>query len=74
MKNKKATVPAVANQNQYYQSITRKNLFGLTRSQWSVILDNLECYAIVGGFALLTFISLILAWFGECGTLTLVKS
>ena len=66
MKNKKATAGTVANQNQYYPSITRKYLFGLTRSQWSVILDNLECDLVVGGFALLTFISLILAWFGEC--------
>lgn len=66
MKNKKATAGTVATQNQYYPSITRKNLFGLTRSQWSIILDNLECYAIVGGFAVLTFISLVLAWFGEC--------
>lgn len=66
MKNKKATAGTVANEIYSYPSIAQKNLFGLSRSQWSNILDNLECTLILGGFALLTFISLMMAWFGRC--------
>ena len=66
MKNKKATAGTVAIKNQQQPKYSTKNLFGLTRNQWSDILDNLECTLILGGFALLTFISLMMAWFGRC--------
>lgn len=44
----------------------KKNLFNLSRRQWSNILDDAELLAMMGLYATALFGSLILAWFGWC--------
>ncbi len=44
----------------------KKNLFGLSRKQWSRIIDDVEANIIASIFGALTFIALIMAWFGWC--------
>lgn len=57
-----------------HKKITHKkystNLFGLSRKQWSNILDNAEAIItntlVVITFGVMPFVGLFLAWFGRC--------
>lgn len=57
-----------------HKKITHKkystNLFGLSRKQWSKILDRVENaitdVLVVTTFGILPFVGLFLAWFGRC--------
>ena len=46
------------------------NLFGLSRKQWSNIIDRVETVItnalVVTTFGILPFVGLFLAWFGRC--------
>lgn len=46
------------------------NLFGLSRKQWSKIIDRVENaitdVLVVTTFGILPFVGLFLAWFGRC--------
>ena len=46
------------------------NLFGLSRKQWSNIIDRVENaitdVLVVATFGILPFVGLFLAWFGRC--------
>lgn len=66
---KKATIAVVANKNQH-QNYNTKNLFGLSRKQWSKILDHTETIItnvlVVITFGVMPFIGLFLAMFWRC--------
>ena len=66
---KKATI-AVAAQQKHRPNYNTKNLFGLSRKQWSKILDRLESVIVntlvVITFGVMPFIALFMAWFGRC--------
>ena len=65
---KKATIAVVANKNQH-QNYNTKNLFGLSRKQWSRILDVLdkvEGFIVLSAFSVLFVLSWFLAFFGRC--------
>lgn len=65
---KKATIAVVANKNQH-QNYNTKNLFGLTRKQWSRILDvldKIEGFIVLSAFSVLFVLSWFLAFFGRC--------
>lgn len=57
-----------------HKKITHKkystNLFGLSRKQWSKIIDRVENaitdVLVVTTFGILPFVGLFLAWFGRC--------
>ncbi len=57
-----------------HKKITHKkystNLFGLSRKQWSNIIDRTETVItdvlVVTTFGILPFVGLFLAWFGRC--------
>ena len=66
---KKATI-AVAAQQKHRPNYNTKNLFGLSRKQWSKILDHTETIItntlVVITFGLMPFIGLFLAMFWRC--------
>lgn len=66
--NKKMTVAAVINQKSQKKYST--NLFGLSRSQWSNILDHVETIItntlVVITFGVMPFVGLFLAMFARC--------
>ena len=66
---KKATI-AVAAQQKHRPNYNTKNLFGLSRKQWSKILDNAEAIItntlVVITFGVMPFIGLFLAMFWRC--------
>ena len=66
--NKKMTAGTVINFKSHKKYST--NLFGLSRSQWSDILDHTETIItntlVVITFGLMPFVALFLAWFGRC--------
>ena len=66
---KKATIAVVA-QQKHRPNYNTKNLFGLSRKQWSKILDRLESVIVntlvVITFGLMPFVALFLAMFGRC--------
>ena len=66
---KKATI-AVAAQQKHRPNYNTKNLFGLSRKQWSDILDHTETIItntlVVITFGLMPFIGLFLAMFARC--------
>ena len=66
---KKATIAVVAKQN-YRTNYNTKNLFGLSRKQWSKILDHTETIItntlVVITFGVMPFIGLFLAMFWRC--------
>ena len=65
---KKATIAVVANKNQH-QNYNTKNLFGLSRKQWSRILDvldKIEGFIVLSAFSVLFVLSWFLAFFGRC--------
>lgn len=68
-----------ANKNVVWETTTHKkithrkystNLFGLSRKQWSDILDHTENIItntlVVITFCVMPFVGLFLAWFGRC--------
>lgn len=65
---KKATI-AVAAQQKHRPNYNTKNLFGLSRKQWSRILDVLdkvEGFIVLSAFSVLFVLSWFLAFFGRC--------
>lgn len=66
--NKKMTAGTVINQKSQKKYST--NLFGLSRKQWSDIIDRVENaitdVLVVTTFGILPFVGLFLAWFGRC--------
>ena len=66
---KKATI-AVAAQQKHRPNYNTKNLFGLSRKQWSKILDRLESVIVntlvVITFGVMPFVGLFLAMFARC--------
>lgn len=66
--NKKMTARTVINFKAHKKYST--NLFGLSRSQWSDILDHVETIItntlVVITFGLMPFVALFLAMFGRC--------
>ena len=66
--NKKMTAGTVINLKAHKKYST--NLFGLSRKQWSKILDRVENaitdVLVVTTFGILPFVGLFLAWFGRC--------
>ena len=66
--NKKMTAGTVINQKSQKKYST--NLFGLSRKQWSNIIDRVENaitdVLVVTTFGILPFVGLFLAWFGRC--------
>lgn len=66
--NKKMTVGTVINQKSQKKYST--NLFGLSRSQWSNILDHAETIItntlVVITFGVMPFVGLFLAMFARC--------
>ena len=67
---KKATIAVVASNKNHRPNYNTKNLFGLSRKQWSKILDRLES-VIVNTLVVITFgvmpcVALFLAMFGRC--------
>ena len=66
--NKKITAGTVINSK--LQKKYSTNLFGLSRRQWSDIIDRVENaitdVLVVTTFGILPFVGLFLAWFGRC--------
>ena len=66
--NKKMTAGTVINSK--LQKKYSTNLFGLSRKQWSDIIDRVENaitdVLVVTTFGILPFVGLFLAWFGRC--------
>ena len=66
--NKKMTAGTVINSK--LQKKYSTNLFGLSRTQWSDIIDRVENaitdVLVVTTFGILPFVGLFLAWFGRC--------
>lgn len=66
---KKATIAVAANQK-HRPNYNTKNLFGLSRKQWSKILDHTETIItntlVVITFGVMPFIGLFLAMFWRC--------
>ena len=66
---KKVTAGTVTNKKILQQKYST-NLFGLSRKQWSKILDRTETVItdvlVVTTFGILPFVGLFLAWFGRC--------
>ena len=66
--NKKMTAVTVINSK--LQKKYSTNLFGLSRRQWSDIIDRVENaitdVLVVTTFGILPFVGLFLAWFGRC--------
>ena len=66
--NKKMTAGTVINQKSQKKYST--NLFGLSRKQWSNIIDRTETVItdvlVVTTFGILPFVGLFIAWFGRC--------
>lgn len=66
--NKKMTAGTVINSK--LQKKYSTNLFGLSRRQWSDIIDRVENaitdVLVVTTFGILPFVGLFLAWFGRC--------
>ena len=65
---KKATIAVVA-QQKHRPNYNTKNLFGLSRKQWSRILDVLdkvEGFIVLSAFSVLFVLSWFLAFFGRC--------
>ena len=66
--NKKMTAGTVINFKAHKKYST--NLFGLSRRQWSDIIDRVENaitdVLVVTTFGILPFVGLFLAWFGRC--------
>ena len=66
---KKATIAVVA-QQKHRPNYNTKNLFGLSRKQWSNILDHAETVItnalVVIAFGVMPFIGLFLAMFWRC--------
>lgn len=66
--NKKMTAGTVINFKAHKNYNT--NLFGLTRKQWSKILDHTETIItntlVVITFGVMPFVALFMAWFGRC--------
>ena len=66
--NKKMTAGTVINFKAHKKNST--NLFGLSRKQWSNIIDRVENaitdVLVVTTFGILPFVGLFLAWFGRC--------
>lgn len=66
---KKATIAVVA-QQKHRPNYNTKNLFGLSRKQWSKILDHTETIItntlVVITFGVMPFIGLFLAMFWRC--------
>lgn len=66
---KKVTAETVTNKKILQQKYST-NLFGLSRKQWSNILDRTETVItdvlVVTTFGILPFVGLFLAWFGRC--------
>lgn len=66
--NKKMTAGTVINSK--LQKKYSTNLFGLSRKQWSNIIDRVENaitdVLVVTTFGILPFVGLFLAWFGRC--------
>lgn len=67
--NKKMTAGTVTNKKILQQKYST-NLFGLSRKQWSNIIDRVENaitdVLVVTTFGILPFVGLFLAWFGRC--------
>ena len=66
--NKKMTAGTFINSK--LQKKYSTNLFGLSRRQWSDIIDRVENaitdVLVVTTFGILPFVGLFLAWFGRC--------
>lgn len=66
---KKVTAETVTNKKILQQKYST-NLFGLSRKQWSNIIDRVENaitdVLVVTTFGILPFVGLFLAWFGRC--------
>lgn len=66
--NKKMTAGTVINSKSQRKYST--NLFGLSRKQWSNIIDRTETVItnalVVITFGIMPFVALFLAWFGRC--------
>ena len=66
---KKVTAGTVTNKKILQQKYST-NLFGLSRKQWSNIIDRVENaitdVLVVTTFGILPFVGLLLAWFGRC--------
>lgn len=66
---KKVTAGTVTNKKILQQKYST-NLFGLSRKQWSNIIDRTETVItdvlVVTTFGILPFVGLFLAWFGRC--------
>lgn len=66
---KKVTAETVTNKKILQQKYST-NLFGLSRKQWSNIIDRTETVItdvlVVTTFGILPFVGLFLAWFGRC--------
>lgn len=65
---KKATIAVVA-QQKHRPNYNTKNLFGLSRKQWSRILDvldKIEGFIVLSAFSVLFVLSWFLAFFGRC--------
>ena len=66
---KKATIAVVANNKNNRPNYNTKNLFGLSRKQWSRILDVLdkvEGFIVLSAFSVLFVLSWFTAFFGRC--------
>ena len=70
MKKIKKVVEGTTTHKKITQTNYNTNLFGLTRKQWSNILDSAETVItnalVVITFGILPFVGLFLAWFGRC--------
>ena len=70
MKQIKKVVEGTTTHKKITQTNYNTNLFGLTRKQWSKILDRVENaitdVLVVTTFGILPFVGLFLAWFGRC--------
>lgn len=66
---KKVTAETVTNKKILQQKYST-NLFGLSRKQWSNIIDRTETVItdvlVVTTFGIMPFVALFLAWFGRC--------
>lgn len=66
---KKVTAGTVTNKKILQQKYST-NLFGLSRKQWSNILDHAETIItntlVVITFGVMPFVALFMAWFGRC--------
>lgn len=66
---KKVTAETVTNKKILQQKYST-NLFGLSRKQWSYILDHTETIItntlVVITFGVMPFVALFMAWFGRC--------